>query len=93
MDDLENIIFSGRNQRKINAHVWNLKGKTKEYMTNQKQVHRHREQTGGYQWGGASQVVLTVKKLPANTGDINRCGFNPWVPVGKIPWRRAWQAT
>ena len=22
---------------------------------------------------------------------LKRCGFDPW--VGKIPWRRAWQAT
>ena len=46
---------------------------------------------GGYSvlvW--ASQVVLIVKKLPANAGDI-RHGFSPW--VGKFPWRRAWQPT
>ena len=36
----------------------------------------------------ASQVV---KSLPANTGDVKRSGFNPW--VRKIPWRRKWQAT
>ena len=30
-----------------------------------------------------------VKNLPANTGDVKRCGFNPW--VRKIPWKRAWQ--
>ena len=29
----------------------------------------------------ASQVVLVVKNLPANAGDM----------VRKIPWRRAWQ--
>ena len=34
-----------------------------------------------------SQVVLVVKNLPANAGDM-RCSFDPW--VGKIPWRRAW---
>ena len=38
----------------------------------------------------ASQVVLVVKNLPANAGDV-RCGFDPW--VRKIPWRRAWQPT
>ena len=32
-----------------------------------------------------------VKYPLANTGDIKRLGFNPW--VGKIPWRRAWQTT
>ena len=38
-----------------------------------------------------SQVVLVVKNLPANAGDIRTHGFNPW--VGKILWRRAWQPT
>ena len=32
-----------------------------------------------------------VKNLPANAGNIMRCGFNSW--VRKIPWRRAWQPT
>ena len=31
----------------------------------------------------ASQVMLVVKNLLANAGDITRCRFNPW--VGKIP--------
>ena len=39
----------------------------------------------------ASQVVLVVKNLSANAGDIKRLGFDPW--VGKIPWRRAWRPT
>ena len=39
---------------------------------------------------GASQVVLVVKNLPADAGDM-RHRFDPW--VGKIPWRRAWQPT
>ena len=39
----------------------------------------------------ASQVALVVKNLPANAGDIKRCGFNPW--MGNIPWRRKWQPT
>ena len=39
---------------------------------------------------GASHVVLAVKKLSANAGDM-RLKFDPW--VGKIPWRRAWQPT
>jgi len=38
-----------------------------------------------------SQVVLVVKNLPAKAGNIMRLGFNHW--VGKIPWRREWQAT
>ena len=36
------------------------------------------------------QVVLVVKNLPANAGDM-RPGFHTW--VGKFPWRRAWQPT
>ena len=39
---------------------------------------------------GASQVVLVLKNLPANAGDI-RYKFDP--SVRKIPWRRAWQLT
>ena len=35
----------------------------------------------------ASQVVLVVKNLPANAGDV-RCGFDPW--VRKIPWNKKW---
>ena len=35
-----------------------------------------------------SQVVLMVKNLPANAGNIE---FNPW--VRKIPWRGKWQPT
>ena len=39
----------------------------------------------------ASQVAQVVKNPPANAGDIREVGFDPW--VGKIPWRRSWQAT
>ena len=35
--------------------------------------------------------ALVVKNLPANSGDVKRRRFNPW--VRKIPWRRAWQPT
>ena len=38
-----------------------------------------------------SQVALVVKNPPANAGNIMRLGFDRW--VGKIPWRRKWQAT
>ena len=38
----------------------------------------------------SSQVVLVVKNLPANAGDI-RDTFDPWVK--KILWRRKWQPT
>jgi len=43
-----------------------------------------------YQALQVSQVVLVVKNLAANAGDM-RCEFDPW--VRKIPWRRAWQPT
>ena len=41
----------------------------------------------------ASQVALVVKSPPASAWGRRRkkCRFNPW--VGKIPWRRARQAT
>ena len=46
---------------------------------------------------GASQLVLVVKKQPANTGNNKRCKIDPW--VRKIPLeegiadRGAWWAT
>ena len=40
--------------------------------------------------GSTSQVGLTVKNPPVNTGNV-RLGFNPW--IGTISWRRAWQPT
>ena len=39
----------------------------------------------------APQVVLVVKNLPANAGDVKIHRFDSW--VGKTPWRRAWQPT
>ena len=39
----------------------------------------------------ASQVVIVVKNLHTNAGDVKRSEFDPW--VRKIPWRRAWQST
>ena len=38
----------------------------------------------------ASQVVLVVKNVPANAGDM-RHGFSPW--IGKVPRRKAWEPT
>ena len=38
-----------------------------------------------------TQLCLLVKNLPANTGDIKRHRFDPWVE--KIPWRTARQPT
>ena len=34
-------------------------------------------------------MVLLVKNLPANAGDVKRCGLDPW--IRKIPWWRVWQ--
>ena len=39
---------------------------------------------------GASQVVLVVKNLPVNAGDIRDVD---WIPGSGRPWRRAWQLT
>ena len=36
-------------------------------------------------------MVLVEKNLPANAGDVKRCGFDP--RVRKIPWRRKWKPT
>ena len=36
-------------------------------------------------------MVLVVKNLPANAGDIKKLGFDPW--VRKLPWRRKQQLT
>ena len=36
-------------------------------------------------------MLLEIKNLPANSGDIKRYVFDPW--VRKIPWKRAWQPT
>jgi len=36
-------------------------------------------------------VVLVIRNLPANAGDVKRRGFDPWVE--KIPWKRACQPT
>ena len=36
-------------------------------------------------------MVLVVKNLPVNAGDIERHGFDRWIP--KSPWRRAQQST
>ena len=37
------------------------------------------------------QVVLVVKNLPANAGDIRDTGSIPG--SGRFPWRRTWQPT
>ena len=40
---------------------------------------------------GAFQEAPVVKNPPANSGDLKRHGFDPW--IGKIPWSRARQPT
>ena len=47
------------------------------------------EKTRALGWR-ASQVLLAVKNMFANAGDM-RPGFHPW--VRKIPWKRAQQPT
>ena len=37
------------------------------------------------------QVAIVVKTTPANSEEVKRSGFDPW--VWKIPWRRSWQST
>ena len=40
---------------------------------------------------GTSQVILLVKNLPTNAGDVRDTGL---IPVsGRFPWRRKWQPT
>ena len=40
---------------------------------------------------GLPQVVLVVKNLPANAGNMKSRWFDPC--VGKIPWKKKWQPT
>ena len=42
-----------------------------------------------YWINGAFQVPLVLKNLPANAGNLKRCGFD--LLVGKVPWKRMWQ--
>ena len=63
---------------------WILKGKLLRKLQGSKELVYHER----LKW--ASQVVLVVKNLPANAGDM-RFSFDP--RVGKILWRRAWQTT
>ena len=39
----------------------------------------------------STQVVLVIKNLSANAGDLRNAVSTPFVL--KIPWRRAWQPT
>ena len=41
--------------------------------------------------GGASQMVLAVRNVPANERDIRGAGLIP--ELGRFPWRRAWLPT
>ena len=40
---------------------------------------------------GTSQVVLVVKNLPTNSGDVRDTGLIPG--SGRFPWKRKWQPT
>ena len=42
---------------------------------------------------GASQMVLVVKNLPANLGDIRDVGCSSIPRSGRAPWSRNWQPT
>ena len=52
--------------------------------------HGHRTGKGQFYYQ-ASQVVLVVKNLPANAGDVRAAVLIPG--LGKIPCRRAWRPT
>ena len=41
--------------------------------------------------GGASQLGLAVKNVPANERDIRDAGLIP--ELGRFPWRKAWLPT
>ena len=40
---------------------------------------------------GTSQVVLVVRNLPTNAGDVRDAGSIPG--SGRFPWRRKWEPT
>ena len=40
---------------------------------------------------GTSQVILLVKNLPTNAGNVRDTGLIPG--SGRFPWRRKWQPT
>ena len=60
--DLENIMLSEVRQRKTSyvTYIWNLKKKMIQMnlFTKQKQTHRHRKQTYGYQRGKGDKVGI-----------------------------------
>ena len=56
-------------------------------FTKQKQTHRYRRLTCGYQRGRDFPGGSDGKASAYSAG----AGFDPW--VGKIPWRRKWQPT
>ena len=60
--DLEGIMLGEISQRKANTvwyHIWNLKKEIQQTSVKKKQTHRHREQTGGYQWGEGRRAGAT----------------------------------
>ena len=86
MDDLD--LVGEIRQRKIDTHYLYVESERQNkgiYMTKQKQMHRHKEQTGGYQWGGAFQVVLMVKNPPAIARDVRDVGSIPGFQSERSP--------
>ena len=65
----------------------------KEFQGQQERDKKQQKNTYETNWDdlGISQVVLIVKNLPANAGDLRDVGLIPG--LGRYPWKRAWQPT
>ena len=48
---LSEICETEKDKYSVITYTWNLKSNTKMYIAKQKQTHRYRKQTRGYQWG------------------------------------------
>ena len=90
--------LGGHSKQRLHLRVENLKH-SRFSMAELEQYHQlnsWQEWRVFFLWGSAtvigstSQVGLTVKNPPINTGNV-RLGFNPW--IWNISWRRAWQPT
>ena len=58
--DLETIILHELSQIYVKSYMWNLKIIQMDFLTKQKQIHRHRKQTYGCQWGKGQRDKLGV---------------------------------
>ena len=58
--DLETIILHELSQIYVKSYTWNLKIIQMDFLTKQKQTHRHRKQTYGYQRGKGARDKLRV---------------------------------